>query len=77
MDIVKRSGATEAYDGSKIVAAIAGAFSDVNREASEETLAALLRAAEESIAATDTRTTTCPAPTRRGRPGTTEAAGRT
>ena len=56
MDIVKRSGATEAYDGSKIVAAIAGAFSDVNREASEETLAALLRAAEESIAATDART---------------------
>ena len=56
MDIVKRSGATEAYDGSKIVAAMAGAFSDVNREASEETLAALLRAAEESIAATDART---------------------
>ena len=56
MDIVKRSGETEAYDGSKIVAAIAGAFSDVNREASEETLAALLRAAEESIAATDAST---------------------
>ena len=33
MDIVKRSGATEAYDGSKIVAAIAGAFSDTGREA--------------------------------------------
>ena len=31
MDIVKRSGATEAYDGSKTVAAIAGAFSDVYR----------------------------------------------
>ena len=56
MDIVKRSGATEAYDGSKIVAAIAGAFSDTGREAGEAELSALLAAVETSIAAADVRT---------------------
>lgn len=55
MEIVKRSGAAEAYDGSKIVAAMAGAFSDTGRDASEELLAALLDAVERSIAQQDAR----------------------
>lgn len=56
MDIVKRSGATEAYDGSKIVAAIAGRVFRRQPRSIRGNACRFVASAEESIAATDART---------------------
>ncbi|MDO4591142.1 MAG: ribonucleoside-diphosphate reductase subunit alpha [Slackia sp.] len=56
MDIIKRSGASEPYDGAKIVAAIEGAFSDTGRTPEPSQLDRLLACVEGAIEADGVRT---------------------
>lgn len=51
MDITKRSGAVEPYDGTKIMNAMAKAFGDQNKQASEEELQDLLKLVESKMEA--------------------------
>lgn len=49
MEIIKRTGNTEAYDGQKIVNAIAKAFGSTGREVSRQTLESLLSLVENKL----------------------------
>lgn len=51
MEVIKRSGSKEAYDGEKIIAAMKGAFSDVGSDVTRDILLNLLSNVEEEIAA--------------------------
>ncbi|MDO5024896.1 ribonucleotide reductase N-terminal alpha domain-containing protein, partial [Slackia piriformis] len=51
IEVMKRSGAKEPYNGDKIVAAMKGAFSDVGSSAQDDVFAALLAFVEEEMAA--------------------------
>ena len=51
MDITKRSGAVEPYDGTKIMNAMAKAFGDQDKEASQEELRELLTLVEQKMEA--------------------------
>lgn len=50
MEVIKRSGAKEAYDGEKIITAMKGAFSDVGSDVTRDVLLGLLSSVEEEIA---------------------------
>lgn len=51
MQVIKRDGRREPYDGGKIVAAISKAFAEVGRQASPDELSALLQRVEAAIGA--------------------------
>ena len=49
MDIIKRTGKTEKYNGKKIINAIAKSFNSTGRQISGEELSALLKRVEEKL----------------------------